>query len=768
MGQDVCMDIETSQSRTDVDVDDDIERTIVGMTLRQKTAQLVGLWSGARRDDNAAPMQEQLIADGVHVGEFAADGLGQFTRHWGTTPIPVDAGLAELRRRQQALTERSGIRALVHEECLTGVLAWGATTYPTPLAWGAAFDPELVERLGRRIGEDLRALGVHQGLGPVLDVVRDARWGRVEECIAEDPFTVGSIGSAYVRGLESAGVVATLKHFAGYSASRAGRNHAPVSVGPRELADVHLPPFERAIRAGARSVMNSYTDIDGVPAAASVPLLTGILREQWGFEGTVVADYFAIRFLETMHGVAATASESAALALAAGIDVELPTGADYREPLIEAVQSGRIDEALVDRALRRVLRQKQELGLIGPGAPEGDPSVDLDSAENRALAREIADASIVLLDNDGTLPLSATRTPRLAVVGPNADRFGAMFGCYSFVKHVLPRHPDVPPLIEAPTVAESLRARWQGEVVVARGCGVMDADTSGFDDAVQAALAADVVVAVLGDDSGMFGRGTSGEGCDRDDLSLPGVQEHLLEALVQTGRPVVLVLLTGRPYALGDAADRCVAIVQTFFPGQEGGPAIADALLGATSPSGRLPVQMPRHGTPQPGTYLMPRLGARTGVSSADPTPRHPFGHGLGYTTFAHEGFRVLQPDVAVDGTIECEITVRNTGDRAGCDVLQVYATDPAAQVVRPLRQLVAFHRVPLAAGERQTWSVRIPVGALAFTGVAGHRIVEPGSIILRLAPDSQADGLTAELALVGGELAVDALADEPRWERHD
>ncbi|WP_334148504.1 beta-glucosidase [Microbacterium sp.] len=760
------MDIETSQSHAGVS--DDVERLIAGMTLQQKAAQLVGLWAGARRDDNAAPMQEQLIADGLHVDESAADGLGQFTRHWGTTPITVAAGTAELRRRQQSLAERGGIRALVHEECLTGVLAWGATTYPTPLAWGAAFDPDLTERLGRRIGEDLRALGAHQGLGPVLDVVRDARWGRVEECISEDPYTVGSIGSGYVRGLESSGVVATLKHFAGYSASRAGRNHAPVSLGQRELADVHLPPFERAIRAGARSVMNSYTDIDGVPAAASVPLLTGILREQWGFEGTVVADYFAVRFLETMHGVAADASEAATLALTAGIDVELPTGADYREPLIEAVESGRIDEALVDRALRRVLRQKQELGLIGPGEAEGDPSVDLDSAENRALAREIADASIILLDNDGTLPLSAARTPRLAVIGPNADRFGAMFGCYSFVKHVLPRHPDASPLIEAPTVAASLRARWQGEVVVAAGCAVTDADTSGFDDAVQAALAADVVVAVLGDDSGMFGRGTSGEGCDRDDLSLPGVQEQLLEALVETGRPVVLVLLTGRPYALGDAADRCVAVVQTFFPGQEGGPAIADALLGVTSPSGRLPVQMPRPGTPQPGTYLTPRLGARTGVSSADPTPRHPFGHGLGYTTFAHEGFLVQQCEVAVDGVIECEITVRNTGDRAGVDVLQVYASDPTAQVVRPLRELIAFRRVALAAGERQRWSVRIPVGALAFTGVAGNRIVEPGSIVLRLAPDAHAEGLAAELALVGEESAVGAIADEPHWERHE
>lgn len=763
------MSIETSQSAAvddEVVVDDAVDRLIAEMTLAQKTAQLVGLWAGARRDDNAAPMQDQLIADGMHVEEFAAHGLGQLTRHWGTTPITVEAGTAELRRRQSALTERTGIRALVHEECLTGVLAWGATTYPTPLAWGAAFDPALTERLSRRIGEDLRALGVHQGLGPVLDVVRDARWGRVEECIAEDPFTVGVVGSAYVRGLESAGVVATLKHFAGYSGSRAGRNHAPVSVGPRELADVHLPPFERAIRAGARSVMNAYNDVDGVPAAASADLLTGILRDRWGFDGTVVADYFAVRFLETMHGVAADGEDAAVLALSAGIDVELPTGSDYLAPLVAAVESGRIDESLVDRALRRVLRQKRDLGLLEPAEPEGDPTVDLDSATNRALAREMADASIVLLQNDGVLPLDAGRTPRLAVVGPNADRFGAVFGCYSFVKHVLPRHPEVDPLIAAPTVAEALRGRWPGEVDVVEGCAVMDDDVSGIDAAVAAALAADVVVAVMGDDSGMFGRGTSGEGCDREDLILPGVQEQLLHALVETGRPVVLVLLTGRPYALGAAADRCAAVVQAFFPGQEGGPAIADALLGVTSPSGRLPVQMPRPGTPQPGSYLAPKLGSLTGVSSADPTPRHPFGHGLGYTTFVRDGLSVAETRVAVDGVVEAEVTVRNAGDREGADVLQVYASDPAAQVVRPLRQLVAFHKVRLAPGEAQTWRVRIPAAAFAFTGVAGHRIVEPGRIVLRVAADAADEGQAIEIDLIGDVQRVDAIADEPVWER--
>lgn len=739
------------------------------LTLEEKAAQLVGLWAGARRGDNAAPLQDQLLADGVHVDEFGARGLGQLTRHWGTTPLGVPDGLAELQRRQEALGARTGIRAVVHEECLTGVLAWGATAYPTPLAWGATFEPRFAERLGRRIGSDLRALGVHQGLGPVLDVVRDARWGRVEECIGEDPLAVGIIGAAYVRGLEAEGRVATLKHFAGYSGSRAGRNHAPVPVGPRELADIYLPPFERAVRAGARSVMNSYADVDGVPAAASEFLLTTVLRDEWGFEGTVVADYFAIPFLERMHGVSSSDEESARLALTAGIDVELPTGSAYLEPLVTAVREGRVDEALVDRALERVLRQKAQLGLLGDGGGadrEGDPEVDLDSPENRALAREVATASVVLLQNDGILPLNPECMPRLAVIGPNADRFGAMFGCYSYVKHVLPHHEGTPPLIQAPTVAEALQRVWPGPVATADGCAVVGEDRSGFAEALRLAGAADVAVVVLGDDSGMFGRGTSGEGCDREDLALPGVQADLLRAVVDAGTPVVLVLVTGRPYELGEEADRCAAVVQAFFPGQEGGPAIADILTGAAEPGGRLPVELPRPGAPQPSGYLRARLADRTDVSSADPTPRHPFGYGLSYTTYDYEPLAAAEERVPVDGWVELELAVRNTGDRAGVDVLQVYATDVVAQVVRPQQQLVAFRRVELAAGEEQTWAVRIPAGALAFTGIAGRRIVEPGRVVFTRAAHAQDHGDSVTVEITGSVTPLAEIAPEPQWRR--
>ncbi|WP_199837282.1 glycoside hydrolase family 3 protein, partial [Streptomyces caniscabiei] len=473
---------------------------------------------------------------------------------------------------------RFGIPAVAHEECLAGFTAWRATAYPVPLAWGATFDPSLVEEMARHIGRDLASVGVHQGLSPVLDVVRDPRWGRVEETIGEDPYLVATVGTAYVRGLESAGIVATLKHFAGYAASVGARNHAPVRAGVREFADVTLPPFEMALReGGARSVMAAYTETDGVPVSADPGLLTELLRDAWGFTGTVVSDYFGVGFLETNHRVAGNRAEAGHAALAAGIDVELPTLRCYGEPLVEAVRAGEIPEALVDRAARRVLLQKCELGLLdedwSPETPAADPErIDLDSTANRALARRLAEESVVLLDNpDGVLPLAPDI--RIALVGPRADDPLAMLGCYSFPSHVLPAHPGTPLGIEIPTVLESLRTELpDAKITYAAGSDVDGDDTGGFPEAVARASEADVCVAVLGDRAGLFGRGTSGEGCDAEDLRLPGVQAELLDALIATGTPVVALLLTGRPYALGRWHGRLAGVVQAFFPGEEGGP----------------------------------------------------------------------------------------------------------------------------------------------------------------------------------------------------
>ena len=728
------------------------------MTLEEKLAQLVGLWEGrggSGEGGDVAPMQDAMQSEVDELEAFARHGLGQLTRVFGTNPVEPTEQARVLARKQRWLTTqtRLGIPALVHEECLTGLAAWKATTFPAPPSWGASFHPELVEEMGRAIGESMRSLGVHQGLAPVLDVVRDARWGRVEECISEDPYLVGTVATAYVRGVQSAGVVATLKHFAGYSNSRAGRNLAPVHAGPREVADVFLPPFEMAVLdGGVDSVMNSYTEIDGVPSAADVDLLTGVLRDRWGFTGTVVADYFAVAFLQTLHGVAGDLGEAAAQALTAGIDVELPTGTAYLEPLAALVRSGAVDEALVDRALLRVLGQKERLGLLDATFdPDAVGEIDLDPQPHRELAARIAEESVVLLTNDGVLPLSAERARRVAVVGPNADVTQALFGCYSFANHVLSQHPGFELGLDVATVRDALGRELGAEVAYAKGCDVLGDDTSGFADAVAAAQDADVVVAVMGDLAGLFGRGTSGEGCDADSLELPGVQRRLVEELLDTGKPVVLVLLTGRPYAVGWAVERCAAVVQSFFPGQEGAGAIAGVLSGRVNPSGHLPVTMPRSVGAQPYGYLRPRLGGASSVSNLDTAPVLPFGHGLSYTTFAYTDLQV-DATVPTDGGIRATVRVTNTGDRDGADVVQVYGQDPVASVTRPVIQLLGYARVELAPGESAEVAFDVPTTRLAFSDRRLVRVVEPGDVTVSVGTScedlvlSQGIGLTGEV----------------------
>jgi beta-glucosidase len=648
-----------------------IRTLLAQMTLEEKLAQIVGFWE-KENGEAVAPLQGEF-GTVTSLEDFSRHGLGHLTRPYGTRPVdPVERARWLWAFQRRLVTEtRLGIPAIVHEECLTGLSAWTAATFPTPLAWGATFDPELVEEMGAAIGESMRTLGIHQGLAPVLDVVRDPRWGRVEECIAEDPYLVGTLGTSYVVGLQSRGVHATLKHFVGYSASRAGRNFAPVHAGRREVSDVLLIPFEMAILDGnARSVMHSYAEIDGVPVAADPRLLTGVLRDQWGFDGTVVGDYYGVAFLHLLHHVASDLGDAAAQALTAGIDIELPTGDAYRGPLIDAIRAGRVDEALVDQAVLRVLRQKLELGLLDATFDDEPPTaVDLDSPEHRAVARRLAEESIVLLRNDGVLPLDEGR--RIAVIGPNADRPGALFGCYSFLNHVLPQHPEVEPGFAVPTVLDALRTEF-GAASFSVGCGIEDPDRSGFAAAVAAATQVDVAVLVMGDQAGLFGRGTVGEGCDRDDLELPGVQRDLVEAVLATGTPTVLVLLTGRPYAVGWAMQRCAAVVQAFFPGEEGSAAVAGVLSGRVNPSGRLPVSLPRSGGAQPYSYLHPALGGGDEVTNLSTTPAAPFGFGLSYTSFAYSELTV-PAKAPTDGSLSVSVRITNTGPVAGGDVVQLY-----------------------------------------------------------------------------------------------
>ncbi|GAA1008347.1 glycosyl hydrolase [Acrocarpospora pleiomorpha] len=767
-------------------VADRVDALLAEMTVEEKVAQLGSQWVGneklithehdAAGTMNVAPLQDVLAAGTVPFEEAVRHGIGHLTRVFGSEPVTAAEGAGEVVRLQRAVIEHSrlGIPALVHEECLTGFTTYGATVYPAAIAWGATFDPELVERMAAAIGRDMRAVGVHQGLSPVLDVVRDYRWGRVEETIGEDPYLVAMLGSAYVRGLEGAGVIATLKHFAGYSASRAARNHGPVSMGRREMMDVILPPFEMAVTlGGARSVMNSYSDVDGVPAAADSWLLTDLLRGEWGFTGTVVSDYWAIPFLAMMHQVVADTGEAGVLALAAGIDVELPDTQGFGPHLVERIARGELPESLVDRAARRLLTQKVQLGLLdedcepdsparemagGPvdlgspanptdwepsspadlGSPANrapaemaDPPVDLDSPTNRSLAREMAERSIVLLDAGTALPLTGDGPRRIAVVGPGADDPRVFMGCYAFPNHVLPRHPGLGLGLDAPSVLDALRVEFpDAEIVHERGCEIRGTDRSGFAAAVSRVRAADLCVAVVGDRAGMFGEGTSGEGCDAEDLRLPGMQEELVTELAATGTPVVVVVVSGRPYALGEVHGKAAGLVQAFMPGVEGGGAIARIISGRVQPGGKLPVQIPRWPGGQPGTYLQPPLGTDSqGISNLDPTPLFSFGYGASYTSFEVGDLQISDAEIPTDGEFTVSVRVRNTGARAGEEVVQLYLHDVLAQVTRPVRQLVGFVRVAVDPGTSREVRFRVHADRTAFTGRDLRRIVEPGDV---------------------------------------
>ncbi|HEV2927705.1 MAG TPA: glycoside hydrolase family 3 C-terminal domain-containing protein, partial [Propionibacteriaceae bacterium] len=486
--------------------------------------------------------------------------------------------------------------------------------------------------------------------------------------------------------------------------------------------------------------MNSYSDVDGIPAAADHWLLTDLLREEWGFAGSVVSDYWAVPFLATMHRIAADTDQAGAQALAAGIDIELPDTVGFGPGLVERVRRGELPETLVDRAARRLLMQKVQLGLLDSDwTPEGSvadaAATDLDSPANRTLAREMAERSVVLLEAGSALPLLGDERPallRVAVVGPCAADPHVLMGCYAFPNHVLPRHPGLGLGLEVPTVVDALAAELPGvELVHEQGCPVQGEDRSGFEAALAATRAADLCVAVVGDLAGLFGRGSSGEGCDAEDLRLPGVQAELLDELLQIGTPVVVVVVSGRPYALGEVHGRAAGLVQAFMPGEEGASAIAGVLSGRIQPSGKLPVQIPKRPGGQPGTYLQPPLGTpeSAGISTLDATPLFPFGYGGSYTTFEVDALRISDAEVPTDGAFTVSVRVRNTGPREGDEVVQLYLRDVVAQVARPVKQLTGFARVGLAPGEGVDVTFRVHADRTAYTNREFQRIVEPGDV---------------------------------------
>ncbi len=739
------------------------------MTIEEKFGQLGSIWLGfnerqpdlgeVHNVDNVPVINE--VSQPVEWEDVARDGLGHITRVFGTKPISVKDGVAKLIEYQTKLIRetRLGIPAIIHEECLTGFTTLGATVFPTPLGLATSFNADLIQRVSAAIGRDMKSVGVHQGLSPVLDVVRDYRWGRVEETFGEDPYLVSIASTAFVQGLESEGIVSTLKHFLGHSASRGARNHGPVSMGLRELYDFLLPPFEMAIRIGkSRSVMNSYTDVDGVPVASDPKMLTSILRDELGFEGTVVSDYWAISFLELMHQVAGSPAEAGALALIAGINVELPSTRCYGDELIAQTKAGKFDIAIVDRSVRRVLEQKLELGLLdATWTPEQDISADLetknlDSEENRAIALDAARESVVLLLNEEKLLPLRSLYKNIVVVGPCADDGAAFLGCYSFSNHVLGMVPNAGLGVEVPSIYESIvKAFPESNVNVVAGCPVKDFDLTGIPAAKDAVDLADLAIVVVGDRAGLFGRGTSGEGNDVADLKLPGAQAELLDVCLSSSTPVIVISVSGRPYSFSNVAGRARAMLQAFMPGEEGGTAIAEVIKGSINPSGRLAVEIPLTPSGQPSTYLHSKYGQPgLGISPVDSIPLFTFGHGLTYSEFEYSDFSISAETVDTDGEFEVEVSIKNLSSRAGAEVVQLYFSDPVAQVARPLIQLLGYSKVNLEAGEKKKITFLVHADRLAYHGREGSRIIDPGEIRIHVGRSSSAIEYTTSISLIG------------------
>ncbi|QBM23129.1 beta-glucosidase [Citrobacter arsenatis] len=747
-------------------VNERVADLLARMTPEEKFAQMHAYWlvlsaDGDHRERSDMSDEFAGVSEQVALAERLKIGVGQITRPLGTHIVEAKTGVRAANRLQKMLVEetRLGIPALFHEECLVGLLCKDATLFPSSLNYGSTWDPELVERAARQIGQEARSTGCRQGLAPVLDVSRDVRWGRTEETFGEDPWLVGVMACAYVQGLqgEKRDVLATLKHYVGHSFSEGARNHAPVHLGFCELNDTFLLPFEMAVkRANAGSVMPAYHDIDNQPGHSDSYLLTTILREQWGVDGIIVADYGGVSLLHQHHGVSHDAAQSAALAFNAGLDVELPKD-DCARHLAMAVERRLITMTKVDEIVTRILTEKFRLGLFEQ--PYTDESaIDLQSEETRKVARDIATSSMTLLENNGILPLQGK--PRVAVIGPTADDPLALLSGYSFPVHlIISDMADSAAQVTTPLAA--LR-HYLGDdhVDYAKGCHIIETrlagapvfpgDSSGrpmqsspvstdqrlIPEAVAVARRNDVVVVCVGDLAGLFQSGTVGEGSDTDSLTLPGVQQQLLEALVATGKPVVVVMTGGRPYNLQGLEDNVAGLLMAWAPGQEGGWAIADVLTGRAEPQGRLVVSVPKSAGAMP-YYYNHKLKSGGTPFAFHFGSRYPFGYGKGWTEFACEGITLLGPDVPVEGEVVLQVVVRNRGERRGSEVVQLYVHDKVASMVRPVKELKAFQRVTLDPGACATLTFYVPVDMLNFTRRDGKRVVEPGEFDLMVGNSS-------------------------------
>jgi beta-glucosidase len=731
------------KASVDVRVDDLLAR----MTLEEKIAQIVTIW-----DNKPEIFDDKAEFDATKMSAKFPNGIGQFARPSDakgpasprTTKGRDVSGTIRLVNALQkhAMTKtRLGIPILMHEEGLHGYAALDATSFPQAIALASTWDPDLLREINSVIAREIRARGVHLALSPVVDVARDPRWGRIEETFGEDPHLAGEMGVAAVEGLQGANradtlapgkVFATLKHLTGHGQPESGTNVGPANISERALREYFFPPFEQVVkRTGIQAVMASYNEIDGVPSHANKWLLNDVLRGEWGFKGAVVSDYYAIEEMARRHGIAKDNAGAALLALAAGVDSDLPTGAAY-STLLASVREGKVAEAAIDQAVRRMLAMKFRAGLFENPFADADAAVKItNNADARALALKAAQRSITLLKNDGTLPLSVgSAKPTIAVIGPSANvaRLGGYYG---------------QPRVTVP-ILEGIKSKVgnRANVLFAQGVKITEDDDWWSDEvkladpaanrkliaeAVEVARSADQIILTLGDTEQ-----TSREGWaethlgDRDSLDLVGEQQELFDALKALGKPVTVVLINGRPATINSISTQANAILEGWYLGEQGGHAVADVLFGDVNPGGKLPVTVPRSVGQLPFVYNH-KPTARRGYLFADKSPLYPFGFGLSYSTFEIGAPTLSSPTIRKDGSVTVSVAIKNTSNRTGDETVQIYVRDKISSVTRSVKDLRAFRRVTLTPGETRNVSFTLGTDAFHFWNDKMERVVEPG-----------------------------------------
>ncbi|MEO0449221.1 MAG: glycoside hydrolase family 3 N-terminal domain-containing protein [Pseudomonadota bacterium] len=748
--------------------DPEIAALIADMTLDEKLAQLSCIWinKGQIFDENGDFSAEKMKANYPHgVGCFARP---QDTMGMEQTEERKDVNDATVVRRMSARTPsetveltnavqqwmieetRLGIPTLFHEEGLHGFQGRYATAFPQSIALASTFDPELLERVYSITAREIRVRGVHHVLSPVVDVALDPRWGRIEETFGEDPYLVSRMGVAAIKGFQGTGetipdgkVLTTLKHMTGHGQPEAGMNVGPAQLPERVLREIFFPPFEAAVKeANAASVMASYNEIDGVPSHANSWLLNDVLRGEWGFDGVVVADYFAINELQVRHRLVDSLGAAGALAITSGVDFELPDGVAFYQ-MKEAVEAGDLDISVIDTAVERVLRMKKRGGVFDDPYANGEEADALTgNADARAVALEAAHKAAVLLKNQNDiLPLTKADLTRVAIVGPNSDI--TVLGGYS----------DEPR--QTISILDGFQAEFGGEVEITHAKGVNLTDNRSWwddevsladraenlamiEDAVAAVEGADLIILAIGGDESTSREAWSETHLgDRDDITLIGEQTELVEALAATDIPMVGVIISGRPLALTDVEDHFDAILYGWQLGQETGTAVADLLMGHVSPSGKMPVSIPRNVGQIPVFYNY-KPTARRGYAFTETSPLYAFGEGMSYTTFEISEPVLSQSEISTDGSTSVSVTVTNTGPVSADEVVQMYIRDEISSVTRPVMELKGFQRVRLAPGESQQVELPITSASLQFYDRDMRRVVEPGTFEIMVGSSSQ------------------------------